>query len=549
MIDNASIESLKNQLDIVDVVGNYVELKKSGSNFKARCPFHDENTPSFVVSPAKGIYHCFGCHASGDSISFVMEYEKLSYPEAIEKLAREYNFTLNYTQKGSLEAPQKRVLEVLQKWFFKNIANSHLQYLKQRGISSSSIEKFGIGYAPTNGEFMSFLRQNHILLPDADAVGVVAKNEQGSYYARFTQRITFPIYSANGALVGFGGRTVVDHPAKYINSPQTKLFNKSRTLYGYHIAKQSIYKKKEVIVTEGYIDVIMLVQAGFDTAVATLGTALTQEHLPLLKKGDPEVVLAYDGDAAGVDAALKGAKMLLHSNFDGGVVLFPQGKDPADIIAANKAAEVSQMLRQKKPFFEFIVDTTLTQYDLNSAKQKQNAFEQLQLLLRGLNEIKQDSYIPYAANALGVRPTLFKTKQTQKAKEKIVKDRVDITEKSIIKTVLNNKNYLDMVLDVCSAQMFQIHSHEMQQLELQSYNDPYLIKIDIDDSIITLEYEELKSSLLLILIKYYSNLLQKLPSTQMDFGKKSRRVRKIKTEILPQLRRGNLVAFDILQNI
>jgi len=175
------------------------------------------------------------------------------------------------------------------------------------------------------------LQDNHIPIPQAKLAGVIQEGENGTFYARLTDRVTFPIYSSSGLIVGFGGRTLGTHPAKYINSPQTKLFNKSKILYGYQVAKESIYSQKEVIVTEGYFDVIMLHKAGFKRVVATLGTSLTKEHLPLLKKTQARVILAYDGDKAGMNAALKASRLLAQNSFDGGVVLFNSGLDPADM--------------------------------------------------------------------------------------------------------------------------------------------------------------------------------------------------------------------------
>jgi len=351
MIDNSSIDALKATIDIVDVIGNYVELKKAGSSYKANCPFHGEKTPSFVVSPTKQFYHCFGCGVGGDAIKFVMEIEKLTYPEAIEKLASMYNFSLQYTKGSGDLVETKRVLEIVQKWYRANLAqNPDAQtYLKNRGITQRSIEDFGIGFVPDAGAVMGFLRSQALPLPRVEEAGIIARGERGDYYARLHQRITFPIYSPAGALVGFGGRTVTNHPAKYINSPQTKLFNKSRLLYGYHRAKEHIYARKQIIVSEGYLDVVLFHQAGFTTAVATLGTALTEEHLPLLHKGDPRVILAYDGDKAGIAAALKAARLLSAHSFDGGVVLFPDGQDPADLIAAGEVAKVDELLRNAQP--------------------------------------------------------------------------------------------------------------------------------------------------------------------------------------------------------
>ncbi|MEJ2373422.1 MAG: DNA primase, partial [Sulfurimonas sp.] len=287
MISQDSIEALKARLDVVDVVGSYVELKKAGANFKAPCPFHDEKTASFVVSPSKQIYHCFGCGAGGDSIKFVMEYEKLNYPEAIEKLASQYNFTLTYTDSKD-NKPRSQLMEKLNEWYQNLLSHNQtaMSYIHERGIYESSIEKFGIGYAPKSHETINYLQSQQFNIAEGIEFGVVGHDpDRGQTFARFIERITFPIHSANGSIVGFGGRTITGHNAKYVNSPETKYFNKSRLLYAYNIAKQAVFKKAEIIITEGYLDVIMLHQAGFDNAVATLGTALTNEHLPLLRKG------------------------------------------------------------------------------------------------------------------------------------------------------------------------------------------------------------------------------------------------------------------------
>ena len=240
MITQDSIEALKARLDIVDVVGSYIELKKSGANFKAPCPFHDEKSPSFVVSPSKQIYHCFGCGAGGDSVKFVMEYEKLNYPEALEKLAATNNFTLSYTD-DKHNKPKSQLMERIDKWY-QHLLTSHssaLSYLKQRGIYESSIEKFGIGYAPDSNATINYINEQLFNMNEAIEMGVVGSSE-GRIYARFIERITFPIHAANGSIVGFGGRTITGHQAKYVNSPETPYFNKSRLLYAYHHARQDI---------------------------------------------------------------------------------------------------------------------------------------------------------------------------------------------------------------------------------------------------------------------------------------------------------------------
>ncbi len=548
MIDNASIESLKNSIDIVDVVGNYVELKKAGANFKANCPFHGEKTPSFVVSPSKQIYHCFGCGAGGDSIKFVMEIEKLSYPEAIEKLASMYNFSLQYTKGSSDYSESRRLLEGIQKWYVKNLdMNSAVkQYLYDRGISNSSIEAFEIGYVGKSQEVMRFLGSNLFPLPKAEEAGVVARGERGEFYARLVERVTFPIYSSNGSIVGFGGRTLGNHPAKYINSPQTKLFNKSRLLYGYHRAKESIYTKKKLIVCEGYFDVIMFHQAGFTEAVATLGTALTTEHLPLLRKGDPEIILAYDGDKAGVAAALKAAQMLSAGGFDGGVVLFPGGQDPADMIADGKSEAVAKLLREATPLIPFVIETISRSYDLSDPRAKETAFAAVKQFLSSLSQIMQDAYIPTAATYLGVSPTLFSGKTSlPEVRERFSQKKEDIALLSLFKTLLENPLLIDDVLDVIDSSMFGAYQPLFEALVHEELEHPQLVGLSIDDTIQTLNEEELKKSLLWMLSIYYRQQYQAISKDKsLSFQKKSFLMRKIKTDIIPRLKQGELVAYE-----
>ena len=548
MIDNASIESLKNSIDIVDVIGNFIELKKAGANYKANCPFHGEKTPSFVVSPSKQIYHCFGCGVGGDSIKFVMELEKLSYPEAIEKLASMYNFSLNYTKGSSDYSDAKRVLESIQTWYVKNLENNPTakQYLLDRGVAQSSIERFGIGYVPDGNSVINFLNSALLPLPQAVEAGVIAQGEGGRYYARLVERITFPIFSTSGAAVGFGGRTITDHPAKYINSPQTKLFNKSRLLYGYHLAKESIYKNRKLIVCEGYLDVVMFHQAGFTEAVATLGTALTTEHLPLLRKGDPKVILAYDGDKAGVAAALKAAQMLSTSGFDGGVVLFPDGQDPADLIAKGESEAVAKLLREAKPLIPFVLEKTIYAYDLNDPRAKEAAFGAAKLFLDGLSPIIKDAYIPMAATLLGVSPALFgQQTQPSRAKESFSQKRDDVAQLSILKTLLEKPELIDSVLDIIDVNMFGGYADMFSALINGEKEHPHLMGLAIDDTFKVMDEKELETALLQLLVIYYEGKLRSIPRDNgISSSKKVYFIRKIKTDILPKLKRGEIAFLE-----
>ncbi|HEY9129943.1 MAG TPA: DNA primase, partial [Sulfurovum sp.] len=515
MIDNASIESLKNSIDIVDVIGSYIELRKAGANYKANCPFHGEKTPSFVVSPSKQIYHCFGCGVGGDSIKFVMELEKLSYPEAVEKLASMHNFSLRYTKGSSDYSDAKRVLEAVGQWYIKNLHKNKtaMQYLLDRGISQNSIETFEIGYVPSGQEVMQFLQRSLLPLPQAAEAGVIAANENGSgYYARLVERITFPIYSTSASLVGFGGRTITNHPAKYINSPQTKLFNKSRLLYGYHLAKESIYKNKKIIICEGYLDVIMFHQAGFKEAVAGMGTALTAEHLPLLRKGDPKVILAYDGDKAGVSAALKAAQMLSVAGFDGGVVLFPEGQDPADLISKGQSETVAKLLRNAKPLIPFVLEMIVSQYNLNDPRSKEAAFGAVKQYLETLSQIIKDAYIPMAATLVGISPSFFgKETNPAKAKESFTQKRDNLEQLCILKTLIEQPTLIDNVLNVMDINMFGSYAELFRALISGENEHPALVGLSIDESIKSMDEQELNSALIKILTIHYRNKLQSIP--------------------------------------
>ncbi len=550
MIDQSSIESLKSTIDIVDVIGNYIELKKAGANYKANCPFHGEKTPSFVVSPTKQIYHCFGCGVGGDAIKFVMETEHINYPEAIEKLAALYNFSLRYTQGSSDYSEAKRVLELMQKWYSSNLSHhkSSREYLQSRSIAQHSIEEFGIGFVPEGQQVMNYLQSQHIPLPQAVEAGIVARGDDGRYYARLSQRITFPIYSPGGALVGFGGRTVTNHPAKYINSPQTKLFNKSRLLYGYHRAKESIYKQKNIIVCEGYLDVIMFHQAGFKTAVATLGTALTEEHLPLLRKGEPKVILAYDGDKAGVAAALKAAKLLGSHGFEGGVVLFPGGQDPADLIASGQSDKVAALLRDAKGLIPFVLESIAGSYELSNPNQKEVAFGEMRAYLATLSPIIKDAYIPAVATILGVSPALFGTNRNDAALKQHLapsKQKIDPEWQSIFKTLIESPELVDDVLDILSDDMLGSHADLMNAIMTKSQDHPDIMRISIDDHIPILSQDELKQALLKQLEIYYMRKFkQAMADSSLSFEKKVYIRNKIQKDIIPKLKRGELVPYE-----
>lgn len=544
MIKKESIENLKNHLDVVDVVSRFLELKKSGANFKACCPFHGETTPSFVVSPSKQIYHCFGCGAGGDSIKFVMEYEKLSYPETIEKLASMYNFNLDYENTDEKKQDTK-ILEEVNKYYQKLfVYNENVkEYISKRGISEFSIEKFEIGYAPISIDTINFLKSNHYNLTDAIDLGVIDNGTNG-LYSRFIERITFPIYSITGKLVGFGGRTITGHNAKYVNSPQTKLFNKSRLLYGYHLAKEQIYKKNQIIVCEGYLDVIMLHQAGFNTAVATLGTALTVEHLPLLRRGEPKVILAYDGDKAGLAAAFKASVMLSQSEFEGGVIIFADGLDPADMVHNGKISELNEIFSNPISYIPYAINYIVSKYDINDPNQKQKALSEANEYLKTLSLLNQDEYKRYLAQKLNIRENLIKISSNKQRTYEPNLTKIDIAELCIIKSILEKPKRLDCVLDIVDSSMFEAHKNEFELL-LTDIENISLNSIVLNEKLENYDDERLNQELLTLVYKFYTNKLTAISyDNTLDFKQKANLIRKIKDNIY-QLKLGKLVSYNL----
>ena len=535
MIKQESIEHLKSIADVVDVIGNYIQLKKKGSNFTANCPFHSEKTPSFVVSPTKQIYHCFGCGAHGDSIKFIMEYEKLSYPEAIEKLANMYNFKLDYTKSNNYT--NFNLLEKINSFYKQNLIHnqSAYNYLKERGLYDSTIEKFGLGYAPSSKAQLDFINSINVPINEAIELGVFAKGENG-VYARLIERITFPIFSTNNKIIAYGGRTLKNDYAKYINYTNTKIFNKSKTFYGLNFAREKILRKKEIIITEGYMDVIMLHQAGYSNAVATLGTALTNEHLPQLKKMGVKIIIAYDGDNAGINAALKASILLAQNSFDGGTVIFEAGKDPADMI--KEGIDLNPIFNNHTPFIEFVIKTILSKYNLKNPNQKQLAFNEIKNFIYSLPTIIQDDIARYASQIMQIDYKLFRIKNqilnTQYTKK------IDHAEASIIKTLLEYPNYINEVAEYLPIEVFNHHQEELKAIYEDDIENPKLLNISMNEEIKIMDYDKLINNIRTILLKYYEKKIKELKFSNEDFLLKSHKTKKY-MQIIQKLKKGELI--------
>ena len=539
MIKQESIENLKSIIDIVDVIGNYVQLKKQGSNFVALCPFHSEKTPSFVVSPTKQIYHCFGCGASGDAIKFIMEIEKLTYPEAIEKLASMYNFKLEYTKGNSFIHID--LLERINSFYISNLYKNQnaLNYLKQRGLFDSTIEKFQLGYAPSSQEQFKFFKNANLNKKDLIDLGVL--NESGEY-PRLIERITFPIFSQNGKIIAFGGRTITNHPAKYINFTNTKIFNKSKTFYGLNFAREHILRSKKVIITEGYMDVIMLHQAGIQNAVATLGTALTKEHLPILRKLNPKVTISYDSDTAGINAALKASKLLYKEYFDGGVILFAQGEDPAD--AVKKGKNIEEILKNEIKFADFIIEYTTKKYNLKNPVEKKQAIDEFRNYINELPDILKDDFSIKVSQYLQISPNILKVK-TQHIQNLNLNKKIDVAEASIIKTLYENPNLMNEIIEYLTPEMFNTHFEELDAVYKEEFDNPKLLEIILRDDIKTLDIKTLKNQIRKLLIPYYQKKQLEIKyNKNLNNEEKMHYLKEINLKLL-KLKKGELVESDI----
>ncbi|EOD6381910.1 DNA primase [Campylobacter jejuni] len=418
MITKESIENLSQRLNIVDIIENYIEVKKQGSSFVCICPFHADKNPSMHINPIKGFYHCFACKAGGDAFKFVMDYEKLSFADAVEKVASLSNFTLSYTkEKQENKKELKSILPSLNAYFKDNLKHHKevLTYLYQRALNDKDIAKFELGFAGANEDSIRLLQNQKIPLEDAMSVGALKKDENNEFYASFIWRITFPIYDHKDLLVGFGGRTLNPNvPAKYVNSPQNILFDKSRIFYAFNIAKENIAKKKEIIVCEGYMDAIAFHKAGFNNAVAVLGTALTEHHLPLIRRYDAKVILCFDNDEAGLKAATRSAFLLSTNKIDGKVAILQGGKDPAELVAKNESTKLHNILDEGIELGEFYIRRLISTHSIISALDKQKALETIQKFTFNLEPLVANSYTSLVSNLLKVDEKFIVLSQNSK---------------------------------------------------------------------------------------------------------------------------------------
>jgi len=407
------IEEVRSRSDIVSVIGRYVRLKRAGSGYTGLCPFHNEKTPSFHVNPARQMYKCFGCGVGGNVLTFVMEYENLTFPEAMEMLAQENGIEL---PKQELTAQQKQqeslrqtLLEINKKaarYYFALLKSPRgkpgYDYLTGRGLSDETILHFGLGYAGQGGgELYQYMKKEGYSDSVLKETGLFKMDERGAY-DKFWNRVMFPIMDANNRVIGFGGRVMGDAKPKYLNSPETKIFDKSRNLFGLNYAKRG--KRSNMILCEGYMDVIALHQAGFTNAVASLGTAFTEQQANLIRRYTDEVLLTYDSDGAGIKAAMRAIPMLRRSGITGKVIHMEPYKDPDEFIKNLGAEEFEKRMEEAQNSFFFEIEVIKKNYSMSDPEQKTKFIHEIaRKLLVFEDKIQRDNYLEAVAARYNIK--------------------------------------------------------------------------------------------------------------------------------------------------
>src|SRR5215213_2133902 len=419
------IDDLRRQADIVRVIQDYVSLKKKGANWMACCPFHQEKTPSFSVNPSKDIFYCFGCAKGGSVFNFVMEIERVSFPEAVRIVAEKANVPMPaMVEDNKFEARKKESDEVVElnswalAWWEAQInqdnkeARAAREYLEGRGITDETRKAFRLGYAPDSWDALSsHLKQRGATSAQIERSGLVVKKDAGGFYDRFRGRLIFPVMDAQGRAVAFGGRTLEPQgEPKYLSSPETAAYTKGRHLFGLNVTRDEIRRRKFAILVEGYLDLIIPFQAGVRNCVASLGTALTPEQAKLLGRFARKVVVNYDGDSAGVKAAKRAIETLLAEDFETKVLVLPDGSDPDEFIRAHGAEAYHERRGKALPHIQFVLDQAVRDRNLLRPADKATAVEEALPFVRAVrNPIQKREYFDMAMDALRVEePALRK---------------------------------------------------------------------------------------------------------------------------------------------
>ncbi|ETX01493.1 MAG: hypothetical protein ETSY1_07165, partial [Candidatus Entotheonella factor] len=422
-IPDETVQDVLNRVDIVDVIGDYVTLTQRGANAKGLCPFHQEKTPSFTVSPAKGIFYCFGCQASGDAVRFLILSENITFPEAVRMLADRYGIHIPEGRDSKQDSELQQLYRLHQAavaFFVQRLAQDPgaqavREYCRTRQLSREVVERFALGYAPHTWEMLGREMQRQGYSQDVLVrSGLVAtRDHRPGVYDRFRHRLMFPIYDRQGRPIAFGGRLLEggsdSHQApKYLNSPETPIFQKNRTLYGFHLAKQAVRQHGQMIIVEGYTDVIACHRQGVTHVVGTLGTALTETHASMLKGLTRDVVLVFDGDTAGGKAAERGIGLFLDAGVRVQVVTLPEGEDPDSFLRQHSGAAFLQRVAEAQSFLEFVLARMGRFSDLRTPTGRADCVARVVPMLKKIeSEVERWGYMIQLAEHLGMPPEVL----------------------------------------------------------------------------------------------------------------------------------------------
>ena len=527
------VQELLSRVDIVDIVSHYLTLKQVGRNFTALCPFHPEKTPSFVVSPEKQIFKCFGCGIGGNAITFVEKYENLSFTEAVKRVAElaGIEIPLEFAEDNKIAVIEEAGLKAAK--FFHSQISQIWDYLKERGISKEEAKRFLIGYAPKGYSTKLKIREN-----TAKELGLIS--EKGREF--FAERLIIPIFSHTGKVIAFAGRILKKDSSlpKYVNSPESSIFKKNSTLYGFYQSRETILKEKKAIIVEGYFDVISLHQIGVKNAVAPMGTSLTENHVKIIRRYTENPILMFDGDSAGRKATIRSAGLFFQKGVEPFVVQLPEGEDP-DSLAREKPAELKQLLLSPLTFIDWSIQTVK---DLNDQEKPQVLREIVQAIsfLKFTNPFLYKHYISKLSAEFGIDEHWIKLSTTtlRRPKEETVNPPIPLHEKAFIRALLEKKFQLPLEVSpnvFVSDEVSRIYSI----LQNSEFQDPTVLQIEFPElsgfisEVLFSDFseEEMKMAVCRVLCKELERRLKKLS----DFKEK----KELKSLIF-SLKRGNLNA-------
>ncbi len=451
-ISDEQIDEIRERADIVDFINVYVPLKKYGKNYKGLCPFHEEKTPSFVVSPDKQIYHCFGCGAGGNIFKFVMDYKNVSFVEAVKEVAdfvgieiKTQNFVPTKIDKNE---KYYELNSFVSEYFSTNLHNSEYaksvrEYLKQRGIKPHTQKTFGLGYALQSRDALyNLIKRKNFDIEVAKKLGLIDTDEQGRFYDKFKGRLIFPIHTANGRIAGFGGRVLQSgtKAAKYINSPESPIYSKRKILYGLYFAKEEIQRIGRAILVEGYMDVISLYQNGIKNVVAASGTSLTEEQVRLLSRYTRNITVIFDADEAGQRAAKRSIEVLLKLNFDIRLLTLPEGEDPDSYIKTHTAEDFRELVNSAKDFLSFQAERFKIEGKLDDPTLRTEAIRELVKSIALINdELKRANFILLLSKNFGIKASLLENElRNYLGKE----ERKKSFKKKALEQEANSKNHI-----------------------------------------------------------------------------------------------------------